>query len=277
MDLAVLQNKLTVSPPSQKELKKLASETTQNILMKIKECSESIAEAKDAADDARNRKIGFLGFGSKKKINATSEALVQTNKAISEMNNVIQESIKFSCVSYVFAEIMRDTLQIMIAQGFKDTNGRLVRLNENGIEAAELVLQETESFAQRQKQQEMQLLNLQEGIEKNKEIIMENANKIAEHNDLLEHARLSRQRIHIKNEEQDKILEHARLSRQRIHIKNEEQDQLIRQAEQKIEMLTARIEGLEKISSKGIVISISIIAILSFIMGVLSLLLQTVL
>ena len=130
-----------------------------------------------------------LGFSTKKKINATSEALVQTNKAIAEMNNVVQESIKFTCVSYVFAEIMRDTLQIMITQGFKNTNGELVRLNENGREAAELVLQETESFVQRQKEQDAKLLNLKGDIEKNKDNIAANKARLDEHEYKFEHTR----------------------------------------------------------------------------------------
>ena len=274
MDLTVLYNKLTLTPPTQEELKTIAHETTQNILVKINECSKSIADAKGAAEDARDKKIGMFGAGSKKKINATSEALVQTNKAIAEMNNVVQESIKFTCVSYIFAEIMRDTLQIMISQGFTNYSGELIRLNENGKEAALLVLQETEYFAQRQKEQEMNIVGLKGSVEENKESIAANAERIDEHNQLHEHARLSRQRIHIKNEEQDKLLEHARLSRQRIHIKNEEQDKLIEKANQEIEILSIKIETLEKIANKGSLITIFSIAAVALIIAGVSLIIH---
>jgi len=276
MDIAVLQNKLESSPPSHKELKKLASETTRNILAKIHSCSESIAEAKEAAEDAKNRKVGIFGIGSKKKLNATAEALVQTNEAVAEMNNVVQESIKFTCVSYAFAEIMRDTLQVMIANGFKDTDGRIKRLNNNGREAAELVLQETESFAQRQKEQETHLLRLNDGI-------TENAKRIDEHEDKLEHARLSRQKMHIKDEEHDKLLEHARLSRQKMHIKDEEHDKLLEHAKQERELikdeiktLEQRVEKLEKLSIKSLIVVLIILTILSLSISFISLFLNII-
>jgi len=253
MDIAVLQNKLTTSPPSKEELEKMATETAKNILLKINECSVSITEAKGEADKANKLKIRIFDIGSKKKINATSESLVQTNKAIAEMNNVVQEAIKFTCVSYAFAEQMRNMLQIMIANGFKDTNGRLVQLNENGREAAELVLQETESFAQRQKEQESKLLYLKESIDENKEKIDEQDKKLSVHEELFEHARKSRQRMHIKHDEYDKLHE---------------------QAKQSFEEISLRVETLEKISNRKLLIVIFILAFFGFVMGGISLFLQ---
>jgi len=233
----------------------MASEISRNILEKIHSCSESIAEAKEAAEDAKNRKVGIFGIGSKKKLNATAEALVQTNEAVAEMNNVVQESIKFTCVSYYFAEIMRDTLQMMIANGFTDTNGRIMRLNDNGREAAELVLQETESFAQRQKEQETRLSKLNDGI-------TENAKRIDEHEDKLEHARLSRQKMHIKDEEHDRLLEQAKQERE--FLKDE------------IKRLEQRVEKLEKISNKTLIVVLIILTALSLSIGFISLFLHII-
>jgi DNA repair exonuclease SbcCD ATPase subunit len=282
MDLAVLQNKLESSPPSHKELKKMAAETTRNILTKIHSCSESIAEAKEAAENANNMKAGWFGK-TKKKVNAATEALVQTNEAVAEMSNVVQESIKFTCVSYAFAEIMRDTMQMMIANGFKDADGRIKRLNDNGREAAELVLQETESVAQRQKEQETRLSKLNEGIEQNRESITANTERIDEHDNLHEHARLSRQKMHIKDEEHDKLHEHARLSRQKMHIKDDEHDALLEQAKQERELLKdevkrleQRVGNLEKLSNKGLFVILIILTALSLSIGCISLFLHMI-
>jgi predicted RNase H-like nuclease (RuvC/YqgF family) len=176
-------------------------------------------------------------------VNATSEALVQTNKALVEMNNVVQESIKFTCVSYAFAEIMRDTLQIMIAKGFKNTDGRLVKLNDNGREAAELVLQETESFARRQREQEAQLTNLKSDITQNAENISKNAEKIG------------------------KNVSKINKNKNNIGINATNIEQLQNLLQENID----RIENLEKFSNKKLIIVLFILTFLSLSIGIISL------
>jgi len=276
MDLAVLQNKLKTSPPSHDELKLMAAETTRNILTKIHECSESIAEAKGAAEEAKDMKVRLFGIGSKKKLNATSEAVVQTNKALSEMNNVVQESIRFTCVSYAFAEIMRDTMQVMISAGFEDANGRMKRLNENGKEAAELVLQETESFARRQKEQETQLSNLKSGITENAENIAKNAEnikgnalKINENKGNIEKnaANISKNMANIETNA-------LRIGENKNNIASNAEK--IQQLQNLMQQSTDRIDKLEKLSNKGFIIILIILTIINLCIGFFSLYLHLI-
>jgi len=144
-DLIVLQNKLQNAHLSEKMIDELAKQNSMKILEKIYNCTEKIEEAKVVADEANNMKIGWFGYGTKKKINATSNALVQQSRAIEEMNNLMQESIKFTCLSHAYSIAMRDVMLEMINNGFKNSNDQLVRLNKNGKTHASLLIQHIEN------------------------------------------------------------------------------------------------------------------------------------
>lgn len=133
----------------QKNLQKYAKEKSKEILIKINDLAERIEDAKDDADRANSMKAGWFGK-TKKKANATSDALVKTNEALSQMNTIVQESIKFSCISVAFSTVMHKSMAEMVADGFRRSNGEIVKLNENGKDFAEVIISQAEDFSRRQ-------------------------------------------------------------------------------------------------------------------------------
>ena len=99
----------------------LVSKKTKEILVNIQNCTNKIQEAKEAAEYAESMETGgFWGRGKRTaaKATATAEALMNTNEAVSELSNIVKESIAFTCLSMAFAKKMTDfLLQMMILFG----------------------------------------------------------------------------------------------------------------------------------------------------------------
>jgi hypothetical protein len=149
MKLQTLKNELTRTEISPHELQKLAEDKSVEILQKINTTAEQIAEAKQEADFAKAMKSGWFGK-TRKKTDATANAVVATNAALSEMNNLLQEAIRFTCSSIQFAQVMHKTMAYMMVNGFKDTNGQITQLSTDSKEAVQLILDEADDFVTKQ-------------------------------------------------------------------------------------------------------------------------------
>lgn len=124
------------------------------ILEKINDAAERIDHAKARSERAANMDTGFFGSTSKK-ATATSNALVATNEAIHEMNELMRALIVYTQLNGKLSKVMNQAMARMVTEGFKSHSGDLVELNKNGEEFAQVVMQEAEDFATRQLEIEM--------------------------------------------------------------------------------------------------------------------------
>ncbi|WP_430462746.1 hypothetical protein ACQUQU_08140 [Thalassolituus sp. LLYu03] len=137
------------------ELDTYGEKVATAIMEKIHESSERIATAKRKSKDAEKMEINFLGFGTSKKAEATSEALVATNEAVHEMNELMRALIVYTQLNGKLSKAMNSAMARMMAEGFKNHGGDIVELNKNGEEFAQIVMQEAEDFANKQLQIEL--------------------------------------------------------------------------------------------------------------------------
>ncbi|PHR96594.1 MAG: hypothetical protein COA68_14970 [Oceanobacter sp.] len=119
------------------------------ILEKINDAAERIDRAKYRSKRAADMDTGILGKTSKK-ATATSDALVATNEALHEMNELMRAIIVYTQLNGKLSKVMNSAMARMMAEGFKNHSGDLVELNKNGEEFAQVVMQEAEDFASRQ-------------------------------------------------------------------------------------------------------------------------------
>ncbi|WP_059369502.1 hypothetical protein [Treponema endosymbiont of Eucomonympha sp.] len=131
------------------ELQALAENKSIEILQKINATTERIAGAKEVAENAAKMKAGWFGKTGEK-ATATAKAVVATNEAISEMNNLLQESIRFTCSSIQFAQVMHKTMAHMMVEGFKDTDGQIIKLSGDSKEVVQSILDEADDFVKKQ-------------------------------------------------------------------------------------------------------------------------------
>jgi hypothetical protein len=132
-----------------RELQALAENKSIEILQKINATTERIAEAKEVAENAANMKSGWFGKTGKK-ATATANAVVATNEALSEMNDLLKESIRFTCSSVQFAQVMHKTMAHMMVKGFKDTDGQIIKLSGDSKEVVQSILDEADDFVKKQ-------------------------------------------------------------------------------------------------------------------------------
>lgn len=176
-DLGALKviEKTDISSLDNRQIKSLAAEAAREILLKINSAAQRIEEAKQAADSARSMSSGWFGK-TKRKADATAEALTRTNAAVADMNALIQESIKFTQINAQLSKAMHMAMSKMVAEGFKDRDGKLISLNESGQEFASLLLQEAEEFSERQ----LQIETLQARQAEELQSVREGSNRLAE-------------------------------------------------------------------------------------------------
>lgn len=133
-ELMTLENE--IKQADSKQIKLMAEESARSIAESLEECSYNIQQAKEDADYANNIKTGLFRFGStRRKANATANAVVSTNKAIAQMNDLIQETIKFTCISLAFAKEMNNAMASIVAKGFEDNNGNMRQLSNKSKES----------------------------------------------------------------------------------------------------------------------------------------------
>ncbi len=133
------------------ELQAIAEQKATAILAKIKEHEEKIKSAKEFAEKATGIKTDWWRLGNTgKKADATATALVKTNEALKEISDLIQESIKLTCTSIQFAQVMHKTMAYMMVNGFKDAGGNIQKLASESREFVQLILSEAEDFVKKQ-------------------------------------------------------------------------------------------------------------------------------
>jgi hypothetical protein len=147
--LIIEKKKTLIESGSPEDLQALAERKATEILQKIGETNARIAEAKEEADSAKAMKSGWFGKTGKK-ADATANAVVATNAALSEMNNLIQESVRFTCASIQFAQVMHKTMSYMMVKGFRDNDGNVKKLAGDSKKFAQQILDEADNFVQKQ-------------------------------------------------------------------------------------------------------------------------------
>lgn len=135
------------------------------ITRKIDATAEKIEEAKENAENAGAMKTGLFGKTGKK-ATATAVAVVATNEALVEMNEMIRTLVTYTRLNAKLSGVMRQAMAKMIAEGFKNQDGQLKELNKNGEEFANVVLGEAEDFTNRQLEIEILQAKQQEQLAK---------------------------------------------------------------------------------------------------------------
>lgn len=170
------------------ELHAIAKKSATSIFLKIKEREKSIREAKDAAKNAAAIKTGMFRWGNTDdKVDATAAALVKTNAALAEMNDLIQESIKFTCTSIQFAQVMHKTMNHLMVSGFKDAHGNIQQLAGESKEFVQLILDEAEDFVSKQLAIEEKHAELQARLTQKEQIDVDQTRRLEQLQSLLEH------------------------------------------------------------------------------------------
>jgi hypothetical protein len=162
-----------------RKLQALAENKSIEILQKINATTKRIAKAKKVAKNAAKMKTGWFGK-TEEKVTATAKSGVATNEAMSEMNNLLQESIRFTCSSIQFAQVMHKTMAHMMVKGFKDTDGQIIKLSGDSKEVVQSILDEADDFVKKQLAVEKKQADLEAKIDENAGRISENKGKIAE-------------------------------------------------------------------------------------------------
>lgn len=147
-EFAITENQITAMSP--RRMENFAKEKANVILNKINESVNKIAEAKKSAEEAKNLKSGFLGFNASKKINANTDTNLLLTDALNDQNQLLQEIIAFVCLSVEFSKYMAQSLSFLLVNGFKDSSGHIVKLNQDVQKQASYIIQQAESFSEQQ-------------------------------------------------------------------------------------------------------------------------------
>ncbi|WP_145414957.1 hypothetical protein [Paenibacillus xylanexedens] len=126
-------------------------EMANKVAISINEAHNKIAKAKKLAKDAQNIKGGFLGIGKQKKVNTSlSESQIITNEALTDLSELIQQSIRFTLQSVKTASNMQKALAYVAVNGIRDTNGRVEDLSAECAESIDLIIESAQDFLQQQ-------------------------------------------------------------------------------------------------------------------------------
>ena len=176
-ELQISSSKLEKMSSSQ--LEAFAEEKSKFILEKIELSTQKITDAKEAAEDAANMKSGWFGRTKKK-----ADAVIATNEAIGEMNELLQESIRFTCLSLSFAQAMSKHMSALIVKGFENRDGEFIKLSSDSEEQAMYIVQQAEAFAKNQLEVEMKQASQDSKIENLADKVSENENRLNEKDNL---------------------------------------------------------------------------------------------
>ena len=173
----------TLEKMSSSELETFAEEKSKFILEKIELSTQKITDAKKTAVDAANMKSGWFGK-TKKKTDVTADAVIATNEAIGEMNELLQECIHFTCLSLSFAQAMSKHMSALIVKGFENRDGEFIKLSSDSEEQAKYIVQQAEAFAKNQLKVEIKQVAQDSKIENLADKISENENRLNEKDNL---------------------------------------------------------------------------------------------
>ena len=136
LDYLITIEKKEIDSPKVKEYIK---KEIQKITTHIDTLGKKIEESKKEAETAQNQKSGLFGKTAKK-ADMIANALVKNAEADSEMHTLVQQVIKFSCLStFAYHNIVQELNDIM-ENGFKNSDGDIIHLNNTSKELAESVI-----------------------------------------------------------------------------------------------------------------------------------------
>lgn len=193
----VLQKQL--ANKSESDIVKYAKDMANKIFVRINELTKSIDEAKALSKQAENVKSDwiprFLGGESatdkRSKLNAKVNN--QQNKAMSEMNDLIQGCIALTQCSILFAKHMVEEMSIIMVKGFKDKDGDIISLSDSTKEQAQILLTQAQSGLERQRKIESNANEISQNksaISQNRQIIDENRKLIEQNQELIKELKL---------------------------------------------------------------------------------------
>lgn len=193
----VLQKQL--ANKSESDIVKYAKDMANKIFVRINELTKSIDEAKALSKQAENVKSDwiprFLGGESatdkRSKLNARVNN--QQNKAMSEMNDLIQGCIALTQCSILFAKHMVEEMSIIMVKGFKDKDGDIISLSDSTKEQAQILLTQAQSGLERQRKIESNANEISQNksaISQNRQIIDENRKLIEQNQELIKELKL---------------------------------------------------------------------------------------
>lgn len=178
------------------KLEKMVSNHALIIINKIKEQDSKIQKAKEKAESARDvakkntfwnsikqkTTFGLAGINiTDERSRLTAEGLVETNEALSKINEIIRDIVNFTCVSAYYAKTMVDTLGGIIVSGFEDASGQRQQLSKSQKEFVQVIINEAKEKAG----QKLQVQQNTESIAQNRESINNNAQSILLNKDLI--------------------------------------------------------------------------------------------
>ena len=138
IDLSSLTN-LNKTELDSPKVKEYIKQEIQKITNNIDKLGKSIEETKKAAENATKQESGWIGK-TDKKTDMIANALLKNSEADAEMHTLIQSVIKFSCLStYAYHNIIQD-LNGVIENGFENTNGDIIYLNNTAQDIAESII-----------------------------------------------------------------------------------------------------------------------------------------
>jgi hypothetical protein len=225
----------------QKQVVSLAEQASREILLKINEAAVRIEKAKDEAQKAKTMKAGWFGKTTKK-ADATADALVRTNEAIAEMHALIQESVRYTQVNGQLSKAMHLRMSAMVVEGFRNRDGELIHLNNAGEEFAQILLEEAETFADKQfeietlqARQAEEIRNVAHGSEKLAEKIGQDIERLKQDNQkhaqhlksiIVQKSDAILNRSDANDERHQKLIDGLQASTQAIRKSSDEQDRI---------------------------------------------------
>ena len=254
------------------------------------------SSAKEAAEDAANMKSGWFGR-TKKKADATADAVIATNEAIGEMNELLQESIRFTCLSLSFAQAMSKHMSALIVKGFENRDGEFIKLSSDSEEQAMYIVQQAEAFAKNQLEVEMKQASQDSKIENLADKVSENENRLNEKDNLdsKQSADITANRKRLEEKdiidaEQSKRLEELGAILNNKDLVDQKQDESISKNTEAIKVLfeytkqkdildkeqSEEIEKIKATSSKKLSVIAIIISSIALIVSVVNILLRIV-
>lgn len=287
-ELQISSSKLEKMTSSQLEI--FAEEKSKFILEKIELSTQKITDAKEAAETAGNMSSGWFGK-TRKKADATANAVIVTNEAVAEMNELLQESIRFTCLSLSFAQAMSKHMSALIVKGFKNRDGEFIKLSSDSEEQAMYIVHQAEAFAKNQLEVEKKQTAQDSKIDDIADKVSDNINRLDEKDRLDAEQSEKIQKIFGSLSEKDRIdveqtqrLEElgALLSNKDLVDKKQEEaiNVLFEYTKQKDTLDKQQSEEIEKIKKTSnnklsiVAISLSVIAIICSIVNIVLLYLK---
>jgi len=150
-DALVTMESKEIEKMSHEQLAQWAEQKSRQIVERIETAVEKAEVAKRDAEEAKNIEIKWYQ-SSKKKVNATSDALVKANEAIADLHSLVKEAIQFSQTNTSLSNAVQQALSKMIEEGITDANGQVRTVSEGAAQFVAKVQNEAARFSARQKQ-----------------------------------------------------------------------------------------------------------------------------